>query len=153
MMYQFGQRASVISLWQTLMEACQALILQLNSVIWCQCHLLAFVQRCVCHWTVPPHPHIGSLFVCVCVFVGTFGGLEETYSMFKGNIFLAGENIFAKVCQHLAFGGLETTLSKFEHRLLPTTDAKNPRTETKIWIFAKIWIKYVIFVITAFWGS
>ena len=47
--------------------------------------------------------------------------------MFKGNIFLAGENIFAKVCQHLAFGGLETTLSKFEHRLLPTTDAKLSR--------------------------
>ena len=45
---------------------------------------------------------------------------------------LGRENIFAKVCQHLAFGGLETTLSKFEHRLLPTKDTKNPHTETKI---------------------
>ena len=60
----------------------------------------------------------------------------------KGKLCWERENICAKVCQHLAFGGLETTLSKFEHRLLATTDTKNPRSETKIWIFPKIGIKY-----------
>ena len=64
------------------------------------------------------------------------------YIQWKGKYILGWENICAKVCQHLAFGGLETTLSKFEHRLLATTVAKKPRTETKIWIFPKMWITY-----------
>ena len=75
-MYQFGQRARVISLWQTLMEACQALILQLNSVIWCQCHLLAFVQRCLLKKHVsatelspPTLKLVQCLFVSVCLSV------------------------------------------------------------------------------------
>ena len=42
----------------------------------------------------------------------------------KGKLCWERENICAKVCQHLAFGGLETTLSKFEHRLLPKTATK-----------------------------
>ena len=64
------------------------------------------------------------------------------YIQWQRKYILGWENICAKVCQHLAFGGLETTLSKFEHRLLATTVAKKPRTETKIWIFPKMWITY-----------
>ena len=45
----------------------------------------------------------------------------------KGKLCWERENICAKVCQHLAFGGLETTLSKFEHRLLPKTATKLSR--------------------------